>query len=962
MFPPPTSISLSAAITKLAGTIATGGAGITFSATSPGHASVTINSEDEVSFSISDAAGRSVMSGKLNNYRGSGATAANTLASWSCQLHDETTTLSGYGTLLVTKSIDSLGNATKTWTDGAGRTIRSLDQLDKVTAVTYDAGGNQLTVRDPNNVGADMVYDNLGRNTQRTDTFGDVTKTEYDRAGNAVKQIDAKNKNTLISFDTRNRRKSTTDRISAGTTFAYTALGQLASLTDAESQVTAYTYDTRGSKLTEQYPDHVANSSVGATGYGVVTFVYDNAGRVLRKQDQAGDTCSYNYDLAGRMTSRNYRTLANSPTGTIADTDTFTFDRAGRMLTAISGRYTNTVGYTFDPVGRKASEALTISGQTYTVGTAYNARNELTNYTYPDGSTSDRSYHATGALNELKLDGSTVSTRTYDDGRRLTSEVLGNGITETRAYRADNLLSTIGYSNTSIGDLAYAWDANKNKTAETISGAMSGYGFTASGTTYDFEDRLTGYQRAATSGSALLSQSWSLTTVGDWSSVTTNGTAQTRTHGPTHELLTAGGQSVTTDVKGNTTLLPSTLIPTLNPQPSSLNLSYDFDNKMKTVDVDANSSVDVEYKYDALGRRVARVGSSGSLVYVQADQQTIADYGVGDAPASPLYRYVYASYIDEPVVRKEVGTSGTLHYYHRNQQYSIYAVTTAAGAIAERYAYTAYGQPTILSAAAAVLTSSAINNRYTYTAREWDDTIGLHHFRARWMSGLTGRFLTRDPIGYAGGINLFQVYLSLSSTDPSGLDVACKGLEHLQGVSLVTSPVRDAIWGMGWVDAPLQDPRLPGTKFYGATRVFGPKVGCGCVKCCGKWYIGDVPIDIKFEIRIDVAQHTRDGFGNDYVNGNTTSVEGTYGHEQRHVRRGVSLAEAYAANTGIDFNRNFGEGGYGEFTCKKECQAIVRRITTNLGDIMNEAMDHDSRLPEGSPQPPWGEMPEPNNK
>ncbi len=44
-----------------------------------------------------------------------------------------------------------------------------IDQLDKVTAVIYDAGGNQLTVRDPNNVGADMVYDSLGRNTQRTE-------------------------------------------------------------------------------------------------------------------------------------------------------------------------------------------------------------------------------------------------------------------------------------------------------------------------------------------------------------------------------------------------------------------------------------------------------------------------------------------------------------------------------------------------------------------------------------------------------------------------------------------------------------------------------------------------------------------------------------------------------------------------------------------------------------------------
>lgn len=662
------------------------------------------------------------MSGKLNNYRGSGATAANTLASWSCQLHDSTTNLAGYGTLLVTTSIDAIGNDRKTWTDAAGRTIRSLDQLDKITAVTYDASGNQLTVRDPNNVGADMLYDSLGRNTQRTDTFGDVTKTEYDRAGNAVKQIDAKNKYTLISFDARSRRKSTSDRISAATNFAYTALGQLLSLTDAENQTTA-----------------------------------------------------------------------NSPAGTVADTDAFTFDRAGRMLTAVSGRYANTVGYSFDPVGRKASESLTISARTYSVGSEYNARNELSKYTYPDGSISDRSYHATGALNQLKLDGSTVSTRVYDDGRRMTSEVLGNGITETRAYRTDNLLSTISYSDTNIGNLSYAWDANKNKTAETIGGVMSGYGFTAAGTTYDFEDRLTGYQRSAASGPALLSQSWSLTPVGDWTSVTTNGTAQARTHGPTHELLTAGGQAVSMDVKGNTTLLPSTLSST------PLNLAYDFDNKMKSVDVDANGSVDVNFQYDALGRRVARVGSSGSLVYVQVDQQTIADYGVGDLPSAPLNRYVYASYIDEPVVRKAVGTGGTVHYYHRNQQYSIYAITTAAGAIAERYAYTAYGQPTILSAAAVVFTSSAINNRYTYTAREWDATIGLHHFRARWMSGLTGRFLTRDPMRYISGYSLYSNYLSQDRVDPSGLQTQIVPVQDLPAITL-------PVFQIGPID-PL--PRIP---------------------------------------------------------------------------------------------------------------------------------------------------------
>jgi len=86
-----------------------------------------------------------------------------------------------------------------------------------------------------------------------------------------------------------------------------------------------------------------------------------------------------------------------------------------------------------------------------------------------------------------------------------------------------------GGTGTSIGNLSHTWDANKNKTSEGFGGTMSAYGFTSAGTGYDDEDRLTGYAR--TNGT--LTQSWNLTKVGDWTSVTTNGTAQNRTHGPT---------------------------------------------------------------------------------------------------------------------------------------------------------------------------------------------------------------------------------------------------------------------------------------------------------------------------------------------------------------------------------------------------------------------------------------------
>ncbi|MFN9434881.1 MAG: RHS repeat domain-containing protein [Planctomycetota bacterium] len=110
-----------------------------------------------------------------------------------------------------------------------------------------------------------------------------------------------------------------------------------------------------------------------------------------------------------------------------------------------------------------------------------------------------------------------------------------------------------------------------------------------------------------------------------------------------------------------------------------------------------------------------------------------------------------------------------------NHQYSVTAITTSTGAIDERYAYTAYGQPTILNASGTPLSpqSSTLNSRYSYTGREWDATLGLHHFRARWMSPSAGRFLGRDPIGYVDGGYSLPEYLSdnpLNRKDPSGED------------------------------------------------------------------------------------------------------------------------------------------------------------------------------------------------
>jgi len=59
-------VILAAAITKLGQPVTQGGAGITLAAVTLGSAVVNFNAENEISFGLSDAQGRSLMSGILH--------------------------------------------------------------------------------------------------------------------------------------------------------------------------------------------------------------------------------------------------------------------------------------------------------------------------------------------------------------------------------------------------------------------------------------------------------------------------------------------------------------------------------------------------------------------------------------------------------------------------------------------------------------------------------------------------------------------------------------------------------------------------------------------------------------------------------------------------------------------------------------------------------------------------------
>jgi RHS repeat-associated protein len=99
--------------------------------------------------------------------------------------------------------------------------------------------------------------------------------------------------------------------------------------------------------------------------------------------------------------------------------------------------------------------------------------------------------------------------------------------------------------------------------------------------------------------------------------------------------------------------------------------------------------------------------------------------------------------VDERFTRT---TSAETDEYLTDALGSTVELTNATGATEEQYSYSPYG---VQSA-----TGAKTTNSYTYTGREFDG-LGIDYYRARYYNPVTGRFLSEDPIGFRGGINVY---------------------------------------------------------------------------------------------------------------------------------------------------------------------------------------------------------------
>jgi len=99
----------------------------------------------------------------------------------------------------------------------------------------------------------------------------------------------------------------------------------------------------------------------------------------------------------------------------------------------------------------------------------------------------------------------------------------------------------------------------------------------------------------------------------------------------------------------------------------------------------------------------------------------------------------------------------------------------ASGQLAAQFTYDAWGNVLSSTIRSSLLTIRL--PRYLFQGCEYSYATGLYNFRARWYDPATGRWLSTDPIGISGGLNLYAFCGNnpVNIADPDGLKLITHG-------------------------------------------------------------------------------------------------------------------------------------------------------------------------------------------
>jgi RHS repeat-associated protein len=673
-----------------------------------------------------------------------------------------TYTLDANGKVTQTDVTDPRGIVHRVTVNAAGYPLtvtRALGQPEQQTTTSERQSGTNFVT---------AVVDPLGRRTEYGyDTMGNLASvTRLAGTPGAV--------TTTYTYEpTFNQVASVTDPLSHATTFAYDTSGNLTAVTDPLSHQVTRAYNAAGQPVSVTNP--LGNTMQLAYSLGDLVTITDPLGNVTKRlTDEVGRPVKLTTPLGQRV---RYDYNAFNQLVTITDplggASQLSYDPNGNLLSVTDAR-NNVTSYTYDnidraitrmdPLTRQESYAYDNNGNPTSVTdrksqvtqTTYDALNRPTQVTYQDGSSTSYTWDAGNRLTQIVDSISGTITRTYDNLDRLTQEVTPQGTVNYAYDNADRraITTVLGqptvnytYDNadrltqitqgTAIVSIAYD-NANRRTSLTLPNGVVTTY-------SYDAASRLTGltYQLGTTTLGTLTytyDANGNRTAVeGTWARTGLPQTLASATYNDANQQLTWGAQPLSSDLNGN-------LIG------DGVN-TYTWDARDRLVAINGSSTA--SFQYDPFGRRTRKVINGSTTDFFYDGVNPVQELSGGTVTATLLS----GLRVDEYFTRTDSGSTST---QLADALASILALTDATGIVQTQYTYEAFGASTASGAPS--------TNAVQYAGRE-NDGSGLYYYRARYYAPSRQRFLSEDPLRFAGGdVNLYTYVINdpLSNSDPTG--------------------------------------------------------------------------------------------------------------------------------------------------------------------------------------------------
>jgi len=688
-------------------------------------------------------------------------------------------------------------------------TYNGLDQIATVTtpelynvSYTFDALDRLTDVLYPDNTTEKIIYnrldpekykDRLGRWTttiynsmrqpsETRDSAGQIIKYEWCRCGALQGLTDAMGRITKWSYDAQGRMVKKTYPDGSHEDYIYDpVISRVATVIDPGGNTTQFTYNIDNTLAGRSYAPAPGVADVSDTvvtwdsNYRRITSVSDsNASYVLsynpyvtnfyssvssgRGQVSSlvdnGATIEYDYDVLNRVIERKVDGNAN-----VSHWD---YDAAGRLSSWENslGVFTPTYKDPMRGVGRLASLAF--------------PNGQVTNYDW-EGVTGD--LHLKQIQN---LASGNVALSKFDYVTDAASRVLkwkqqrGSSPAEEYTFSYDSVdqlrdavLEGVSSGNI-IKNYGYVYDLAGNRTSERVDNALMGASFNnlnemtggSPGGASRFKGALNepGYVTVAGQSATMLNQTNFVANVN-----LVNGTnniavvakdANNNTRTNNYQVVVPSGATKTLTYDGNGNLLSD-----------GVN-SYIWDARNRMVKVSYSSGASSEFVYDALNRRVAIVEKDDSSNIISTKR--FVWNGLQIAEERDATNVVTKQYFAQGW--RDVAASAN-YYYTKDHLGSVREITDGGSNQVAQYNYDPYGRATKLS--------GTVDSDMLYTGHYYHAESGLFLAPFRSYDSNLGRWISRDPIGEAGGLNLYG-YVSnnpISLFDPLGLaEFSCEDI------------------------------------------------------------------------------------------------------------------------------------------------------------------------------------------